>query len=149
MATQHNQSILAIDLSSYFQHDSKTFGFAPHLFFSTFSMNHHSVVRNFGDFGFVAFQILVPTVQVLQQVWQLAHSCLLRPNTTTNIFRAFLDLILGWSKKTTESTQTQNVEQTVSGAVCFTKRNLLEPQQFHGSNTSPSRQPAARSKSST
>ena len=104
---------------------------STHFFFHLF---HDSPQQSSATlaFRFVAFQIWFQRSRCYSRVCQLAHSCLLRPTPRLNMFRAFLDLILGWCKKNTEPTQTQKDEQTVSGAVCFTKRNLLEPQQFHG-----------------
>ena len=61
-------------------------------------MNHHSVVRNFWLFGLWPFRF-VKTVQVLQQVCQLANPCLLRPNTTKHV-QSFLGLNFRLSKKT-------------------------------------------------
>jgi len=73
----------------------------------------------------VAFQIW-KTVQVLQQGLP-AGKPLPAPTNTTKHVQSFLGLNLRLVQKNTEPTQTQKVEQTVSGAVCFTKRNLLEP----------------------
>lgn len=74
--------------------------------------------------AFVAFQIWFQRSSA-KQVCQLAHSCLLRP-TRLNMFRAFLDLILGWSKKHWANTNTKRWTNSFWSRLFHKKEPLSE-----------------------